>query len=447
MAIAALMGVGTAVKGEEVPSLDLNFNGQASSYTRATTSPTAPKANGDQLATDIVSCTRSTTATFMGSNGLIQTAAVNTPRVEYDASGNPLGLLVEEARTNYIGDSNDFSVSAWTKQTSFNIAADTSVSDPTGGSGAWKLSEGNSGTQQFTMGYAAYTPSANETTVLSVFARPISGANNELILTQWGEGYVSFDLSNGTVAYETGDETGEIVPAGNGWYRCILTTVETNSTASSYYILPGAGTFTSGSHIFTHGGDDVCHIFGAQVEVGKGATSYIPTSGGTTATRAADDISVSTSDFGYDVANSSTAIKASLASEPNSSFPRLYEYRGSSASYRTYGRVNNTNGSLQVSYEDAGPGVLKASNVATGLTYPIDATLVAANGGSDASFALNGDLTTPADLVSSMSTALTTLKLGGQVGVTTNTINGHIRRLRYWPRAINDAQLSKFTNQ
>ena len=39
----------------------------------------------------------------------------------------------------------------------------------------------------------------------------------------------------------------------------------------------------------------------------------------------------------------------------------------------------------------------------------------------------------------------TSVELGGDaVG---NAINGHIRRFTYWPRAINDAQLSKFTNQ
>ena len=31
---------------------------------------------------------------------LLRTAAINEPRLEYDASGNPLGLLIEEARAN-----------------------------------------------------------------------------------------------------------------------------------------------------------------------------------------------------------------------------------------------------------------------------------------------------------------------------------------------------------
>ena len=37
---------------------------------------------------------------------LLRTAAINEPRLEYDASGNALGLLIEEARTNLMTQSN-----------------------------------------------------------------------------------------------------------------------------------------------------------------------------------------------------------------------------------------------------------------------------------------------------------------------------------------------------
>ena len=48
-----------------------------------------------------VTFTRSSTATFVGSNGLIQSAAVDTPRFDYDpVTLAPRGLLIEEQRTN-----------------------------------------------------------------------------------------------------------------------------------------------------------------------------------------------------------------------------------------------------------------------------------------------------------------------------------------------------------
>jgi hypothetical protein len=47
--------------------------------------------------------TRASTATFIGSDGLIQTAAINTPRFEYDpVTLQCRGLLVEASRTNLV---------------------------------------------------------------------------------------------------------------------------------------------------------------------------------------------------------------------------------------------------------------------------------------------------------------------------------------------------------
>lgn len=46
-----------------------------------------------------VTFTRATTATYVNSAGSIASAAIDTPRIDYDASGNCKGLLIEEART------------------------------------------------------------------------------------------------------------------------------------------------------------------------------------------------------------------------------------------------------------------------------------------------------------------------------------------------------------
>lgn len=48
--------------------------------------------------------TRNSSATYFDSSGVLQTAAANTPRLDYEASGTgvPLGVLIEEARTNAI---------------------------------------------------------------------------------------------------------------------------------------------------------------------------------------------------------------------------------------------------------------------------------------------------------------------------------------------------------
>ena len=63
-----------------------------------------------------VTFARSTTGTFVGSDGLIQTAAINTPRFDYDPVTLACkGLLIEEQRVNLLTYSDDFSNAAWTK--------------------------------------------------------------------------------------------------------------------------------------------------------------------------------------------------------------------------------------------------------------------------------------------------------------------------------------------
>ena len=49
-----------------------------------------------------ITFTRASVATYVGKDGLIKTAGVNEPRFDHDrATGESLGLLIEEQRTNY----------------------------------------------------------------------------------------------------------------------------------------------------------------------------------------------------------------------------------------------------------------------------------------------------------------------------------------------------------
>ena len=61
-----------------------------------------------------ITYTRASTATFVGSNGLIQTAASGAARFDHNpTTGESLGLLVEEARTNRVTYSEQFDNAGW----------------------------------------------------------------------------------------------------------------------------------------------------------------------------------------------------------------------------------------------------------------------------------------------------------------------------------------------
>ena len=77
---------------------------------------------------DLITFTRSTTATFVGSNGLIQSAAINAPRFDFDpVTLAPLGFLIEEQRVNLLLYSAEFDNAAWAK-TNTTITANATTS-------------------------------------------------------------------------------------------------------------------------------------------------------------------------------------------------------------------------------------------------------------------------------------------------------------------------------
>jgi len=59
-----------------------------------------------------ITFTRTTTGTYVGSDGLIKTAAIDEARFDHDpATGESLGLLIEESRTNL--DTNSETLEDW----------------------------------------------------------------------------------------------------------------------------------------------------------------------------------------------------------------------------------------------------------------------------------------------------------------------------------------------
>jgi hypothetical protein len=109
---------------------------------------------------------------------------------------------------------------------------------------------------------------------------------------------VYFDIVNGTITNEIGSEITDksIIDYGNGWFRI---SISVNSTASNVRIYPASsGTSSNGTNSM--------FVWGAQLEAGSYATSYIPTNGAT-ATR-----------------NAETSSKANISNLINSSEGVLY---------------------------------------------------------------------------------------------------------------------------
>lgn len=448
MAIAALMGVGTAVKGEEVPSLDLNFDGQASSYRRTSTSPTAPKANGDELATNLIACARNSTAFFLNSSGNLQEAATNTPRVEYDASGNPLGLLVEEARTNYVLDSMDVSVGAtnWTASNGTTDVTGATITAPDG-VGTAQVMEGSSSnsfsqlhqTVSITADYIACSVYVSwpGTDPSDAIALRVQGTNHadDAGFTSFTETITQYKLTRSAATSFVRVNRGHalnptVEDIGNGWYRVSMVVRTNGGTVSKVTVYPS----------FAAPGGRAA-FWGAQAEVGEAPTSVIRTTS-TTKFRPRDEITVATSSFGNNPAEETFVVDFNAASPPAATNPRIYETHSGSTTSRSMVLFVATGTSDVRAQWIAGGTTTQV--VASAASFPVQYKLAQRRDGTSGNYAVNGSLGTSTTITQG-STAPTTLSLGCNSGGG-GTMNGHIRRLIYFPRAVNDAQLFKFTS-
>jgi hypothetical protein len=278
------------------PSLDLNF---------ATSKSLVDGISGQNL----VTFSRASTGTFVGSNGLVQTAASGVPRFDHNgATGESLGLLIEEARTNNLPYSQGFT-SGWDTNYAQVMTGQT---DPTGGTNAILVKQTNgTSTRQHIRSDASTSIAANFT--VSVFVKYVN--YDYVILTGADQdgpnarmGYLlpklRFQFSTETIAYEEPGWGGTSTLGygfqkyANGWYRLWLTrntAVRTNYWGIAVQSNPYVG--ISDLDFVTGDNSSSVLVFGFQVEQGAFPTSYIPTSGATV-TRAVDVASIQGSNFG-----------------------------------------------------------------------------------------------------------------------------------------------------
>jgi hypothetical protein len=235
-----------------------------------------------------ITFTRDSIGTYTDEFGIIQTVPNNVPRFDHDPiTGESLGLLIEESRTNYIDNSND--LSQWNRVVNgaTTTSNTTETLSPDGTNNSTKITGvTNSGMSRDSI----ISVSASTFYTASVFAKKGS-ADNFLIELGTGPNNVKTVFNINTKTFSSGSATGwfesystSYIDYPNGWVRVIISGT-TSGSASGNLNLAVYG--VSSGYVY---------FWGAQVEVGSFATSYIPTSG-STVTRSADNTSITGTNF------------------------------------------------------------------------------------------------------------------------------------------------------
>jgi hypothetical protein len=203
----------------------------------------------------------------------------NTARLDYLGSTCPR-LILEGQRTNLVTFSEQLNNAAWTKDR-VTVTANVTTA-PDGTVSAEKVVD----TLQGNNAYRIYN-GATLSAISYSASFYVKAAEYSWVYIRIGNSLrVWFNVTTGVVGGADSGMAGRIENAGNGWYRC--TAIITTATAGGGFALLG---LTNANNVETYtpttGGQGV-FVWGAQLEAGAYATSYIPTLAAS-ATRSVDD--------------------------------------------------------------------------------------------------------------------------------------------------------------
>ena len=215
--------------------------------------------------------TRATSATRVNKQGLIEVLRNNKPRIDYKDSTKG-ALLLEPSRSNLYSYSQDFSKAAWTKINT-SVIPNSTISPDGNLSGDF--------IQENTLN-ASHDIRHNVTTVVSglqytytVFVKKsdVGQARNLSFYIAGPNGAISFNTTNGTFFSIGSVDSYSSEDYGNGWWKVQITDTAVSTSFNVIIIL------NNGTTIYTGDGISGVYLWGAQLEQGSYATSYIPTSG------------------------------------------------------------------------------------------------------------------------------------------------------------------------
>lgn len=394
-----------------------------------------------------ITFTRASTATRTNASGLIESVAINGARFDYDpVTRAPKGLLIEEQRTNLLTYSEQFDNVLWVKINS-TIAANTTTA-PDGTLTSDTLIANTSTAEHYADNPFSVISGNAYTFTCYVKAAGLTNIGLRFTVGTLWTGSVSpqtrfnlIDLT--TLAVGGSPASASITNVGNNWYRVQMSVVaiSTGTASARLHLMSGA------SNTFAGDGTSGIYIWGAQLEAGASATSYIPTVA-SQVTRAADVAVMTGTNFSswYNQSEGTLYAEAVLnnAATTGGQIRRIADINDASTNNRiSFGRAAATAAALRVQYIVAGVP-LNGTNGQTAVNVFPFVKVAVAYKATDYAFSANG---IPATTSTAANVPIVTqLTIGSDaLNSSLSMANGHIKQISYYPRRLANEELQGLT--
>ena len=367
----------------------------------------------------------------------LMTAAADQARFDHDPiTGESKGLLIEEQRTNLVQESEDVSGVRWSEVVNFELNA---ICAPDGTISADRIYQTDAINSQSRNAGIDLVDGVDY--VYSVYAK-----NHNLgylrINIAGGSG-IRYNLIDGSVTVDGNPSSvvsafsGDIEFVGNGWYRCIykFTSSYTGATTARNVVIDVNGEVQGD-------GKSGVYIWGAQFEQATFPTSYIKTTGAS-ATRSADNASITGENFSSWYRQDEGSIYCESYSY-NDYVQRILNISDSSSNNRIVLTAFNSeqllvknNANTEISI-DAGSYTV-GEFLKQGTAYKDDSFFVTLGGNSGSSIDRTNSTSD-----GSVPKSLNKLNIGSSE-VNNFYLNGHIKKLAYYPQRLTNEQLQNLT--
>jgi hypothetical protein len=384
---------------------------------------------GGSLDSRVVLTRSANTATYINSSGYVTTAVANEARFDYDPTTLAAkGLLIEGSAINLAYYSENLSNAMWTGDNSgatSPVVTSVSATNPAGGSTVNQVVLNKTGGSFSRLSQNAVAGTTSSTYTFSVWMRTVTGTKN--------------------VGLRLGSSTGIGCVVTTTWTRFTHTYTVGDTSASPQIML--------WDNIPANDETATIYVWGAQVELGNDASSYIPTVA-SQVTRNPDLALMTSTNFSswytggttgtffvdwYGGVRGIASTVRSVISTSDQTTKHLHMQQASAAGVLRVGDKTPTYVTTANSLTSGArtKGAFSFAYPGTGTTSTVNLSL---NGGTVATSSAIAFSVAPTWLVlggvSSTGTSLTDVD---------TVLNGSIRQIKYYPTALSNAQLQALT--